>query len=290
MGGTRECTIGEAQPAEVRCARVDSNFLRVLGVTVAEGRDFTPEDDVRGAPLVAVISHALWRSRYGADPAAVGRTLSLDSTNAPVQRVPIVGVLPADFEMPIGTADILLPMQMRPLDMKQPVHVAPDGIRRASRRDVTAERAELMLAPQLPEVLQFMPPAGRADVVGACHVARAATARPPGRRRRARRLAAHRRRRRLPADRLRERRQPDAGARGRTPAGVRDPRRRRRRQGAPRGPRARREHAARARRGRDRASAGVRAPENVRRDGAGGGAGHRGGVDRLSVCSSWRSC
>ena len=118
--GTRECTICEARPAEVRCARVDSNFLRVLGVTLAAGRDFTTEDDVRGAPPVALISHALWRSRYGADPAAVGRTLSLDSTNAPVQRVPIVGVLPADFEMPIGTADILLPMQMRPLDMKQP--------------------------------------------------------------------------------------------------------------------------------------------------------------------------
>ncbi|HET9387170.1 MAG TPA: hypothetical protein VFO67_18685, partial [Gemmatimonadales bacterium] len=40
MGGTRGCTIGEAQPAELRCARVDNNFLRVLGVTLAEGRDF----------------------------------------------------------------------------------------------------------------------------------------------------------------------------------------------------------------------------------------------------------
>jgi len=161
MGGTNECTIGEAQPAELRCARVDSNFLRVLGVTVAEGRDFTPEDDVRGAPLVAVISHALWRSRYGADPAAVGRTLSLDSTNAPVERVPIVGVLPADFEMPIGTADILLPMRMRPLDMKQPFMSILTAFARL-KRDVTIERAGLMLAPQLTDVLQFMPPAGRA--------------------------------------------------------------------------------------------------------------------------------
>jgi predicted permease len=160
--GTRECTIGEARPAEVRCARVDSNFLRVLGVTLAAGRDFTTDDDIRGAPPVALISHALWRSRYGADPAAVGRTLSLDSTNAPVQRVPIVGVLPADFEMPIGTADILLPIQMRPLDMKQPFMSPLTAFGRLAP-DVTAERAELMLAPQLPEVLQFMPPAGRAE-------------------------------------------------------------------------------------------------------------------------------
>jgi len=153
--GTGECTIGEAQPAEVRCARVDSSFLRVLGVPVVEGRDFTPEDDVRGAPPVAVISHALWRSRYGADPAAVGRTLSLDSTDAPVQRVPIVGVLPADFEMPIGTADILLPMQMRPLDMKQPFMRFLTTFGRLER-DVTAARAELMLAPQLREMQQFV--------------------------------------------------------------------------------------------------------------------------------------
>lgn len=161
MGGTDECTIGEAQPAEVRCARVDANFLHVLGVTVAEGRDFTPEDDVRGAPLVAVISHALWRSRYGADRAAIGRTLTLDSTNAPVQRVPIVGVLPADFEMPIGAADILLPMRMRPLDMNQPFMSFLTAFARL-KRDITIERAALMLAPQMTDVLQFISPSGRA--------------------------------------------------------------------------------------------------------------------------------
>jgi predicted permease len=160
-GGTNACTIGETQPAEVWCARVDNNFLRVLGVTVAEGRDFTPEDDVRGAPSVALISHALWRSRYGADPAAVGRTLNLDSTNAPAQQVPIVGVLPADFEMPVGTADILLPMRMRPLDMKQPFMSFLTAFARL-KRDVTTERAALMLAPQMTDVLQFISPAGRA--------------------------------------------------------------------------------------------------------------------------------
>ena len=161
MGGTSECDLGEARPAQLLCARVDVNFLRVLGVTVAAGRDFTPEDDVRGTPLVAVISHGLWRTRYGADPAGVGRTLSLDSTNAPVQRVPIVGVLPADFEMPIGTADILLPMRLRPLDMKQPFMSGVTMFGRLAP-GVTADRAELMLAPRLEEVLQYMPPAGRA--------------------------------------------------------------------------------------------------------------------------------
>ena len=52
----------------MRCGPVDHNFLRVLGVRVALGRDFVPEDDVRGAPRVALISHGLWVRRYGADP------------------------------------------------------------------------------------------------------------------------------------------------------------------------------------------------------------------------------
>jgi putative ABC transport system permease protein len=160
LGGTNTCTLGEAQPAELLCARVDASFLRVLGVTVTAGRDFTTEDDVRGAPLVALISHALWRSRYGADPAAIGRTLTLDSTIAPARRVPIVGVLPASFEMPVGTADILLPIQMRPLDMKQPF-MSPVTMFGRLEPDVTAARAELMLAPRLEEMLQYMPPAGR---------------------------------------------------------------------------------------------------------------------------------
>ena len=160
-GGTNGCTMGEAGPVELQCARVDANFLRVLGVTVAAGRDFTPEDDIRGAPLVAVISHALWRSRFGADPGAIGRTLSLDSTRAPAQRAAIVGVLPADFEMPVGTADILLPMQMRPLDMKNPFMSGVTMFGRLAP-DVTADSAERMLAPRLVEMLQYMPPAGRA--------------------------------------------------------------------------------------------------------------------------------
>jgi putative ABC transport system permease protein len=160
-GASNACTIGEAQPTELICATVDASFLRVLGVAVAAGRDFTPEDDVRGAPPVAIVSHALWRTRFGADAAAIGRTLILDSANAPAQRAPIVGVLPANFEMPVGDADILLPIRMRPLDMTQPFMSMLTMFGRLAP-GVTASRAEQMLAPRLADVLQFMPPAGRA--------------------------------------------------------------------------------------------------------------------------------
>ncbi len=159
-GGTGTCDIAEEQPQQVMCGEVDSNFLRVLGVRVVAGRDFAPEDDVRGAPRVALISHGLWVRRYGADPGIVGRALTLDSTEAPVQRVPIVGVLPPNFEMPVGTADILLPAQMRPLVPDQASLRFITAFARLEP-DVTPERAELMLAPQLPAMSELMPPSSR---------------------------------------------------------------------------------------------------------------------------------
>jgi putative ABC transport system permease protein len=156
-GASRDCDIGEGQPERVRCITVDDNFLRVLGMRVAEGRDFAPEDEVRGTPPVALISHRLWVGRYGADPRAIGRTLSLDSPNAPAQRAAIVGVLPPDFEMPLEAADILLPLQLRPLQ-PGPFMIPVTAFARL-KPDVNAERAEQMLASQLPELQAFMPAA-----------------------------------------------------------------------------------------------------------------------------------
>jgi putative ABC transport system permease protein len=104
------CDVTE-QPAErLSCARVQANLLRVLGISVFAGRDFTPQDDVRGAPRVALIRYGLWVRRFGQDRNAIGRTLNLDG-----QPVSIVGILPPDFEPPEGSADVFLPQQLFPV-------------------------------------------------------------------------------------------------------------------------------------------------------------------------------
>jgi predicted permease len=158
---TRTCDILEEQPEQVTCAVVDSNFLRVLGVRVAAGRDFAPEEDVRGTPRVAIISHQLWLRRYGGDPKVIERTLNVESAAAPVQRVPIVGVLPPEFEMPVGAADVLLPFQLRPMDPQQTFNLHIMTFARLNR-GVTPARAELMLAGQLEQMAEFVPPSLRA--------------------------------------------------------------------------------------------------------------------------------
>ena len=147
--GPRTCEIAEGQQEGLRCDQVEHNFLRVLGVGVALGRDFAPEDDVREAPPVAIISHALWVRRFGSDPGAINRTLRLERASLLVQAR-VIGVLPPGFEMPFETADILLPARLRPIDPKSLSSMLMTVLARL-RPDVTPERAALMLETQGPK-------------------------------------------------------------------------------------------------------------------------------------------
>jgi putative ABC transport system permease protein len=144
--GTQTCEVAEGQPEGVRCDLVEQNFLRFLGARVALGRDFAPEDEVRGAPPVALISHALWVRRFGADQGVIGRTLTVERAGSLLQAR-IIGVLPPDFEMPFQAADILLPNQLRPIDPNSRGRTSMTVLARL-RPDVTPDRARLMLQSQ----------------------------------------------------------------------------------------------------------------------------------------------
>jgi putative ABC transport system permease protein len=133
----RTCDVTEQQPERLLCAAVESNFLQTLGVRVALGRDFTPGDDVRGAPSVAIISHEVWTRRFGADPGVISRTLDLNG-----KRIPVIGVLPAGFAVPGGQADILQPQQS--LGGFEGALLAAFG---RLKPGVTPEQAEAAIAP-----------------------------------------------------------------------------------------------------------------------------------------------
>jgi predicted permease len=83
-------TGGEKQPVDG--LYVSGDYFRTLGVQALRGRVLMPDDDRRGGPSVAVISHALWKRQYGADPQAVGRTIRLDG-----HPFTIVGITPPGF-------------------------------------------------------------------------------------------------------------------------------------------------------------------------------------------------
>jgi putative ABC transport system permease protein len=133
---------GQAEP--LRGARVTADLFEILRVGPEVGRVFTAEHEVNGNHNVAVISHGLWRRRFGADPGIVGRRISLDRGD-----VEVLGVMPAGFVYPIGwseSQDIWVPF------------VAPDSEkprsgRRSSyifvvgrlKRDVTLEQANAQM-------------------------------------------------------------------------------------------------------------------------------------------------
>ncbi|HET7131098.1 MAG TPA: ABC transporter permease, partial [Gammaproteobacteria bacterium] len=75
--------------------QVPASYFRVLGIAPVLGRDFTPDEDRYGAPLVAIVSHALWQSAFGGRADAVGATVTIDGASHIV-----VGVAPPKPEAP----------------------------------------------------------------------------------------------------------------------------------------------------------------------------------------------
>jgi predicted permease len=98
--------------AEIATAFISTgNYYQILGVTARPGRTIVPDDDRPTAPPVATISARYWHSRFGTDPAVVGKVVSIN--NVPVT---IVGVIPPDFtgiQQPIGEPpDVSFPLAL----------------------------------------------------------------------------------------------------------------------------------------------------------------------------------
>ena len=86
---------GRSEPALLNVANVSDGFFEELGVRPQLGRLFTAEDQKPGQNHVLILSDALWRTRFGADPAILGHALILDK-----EPWTVVGILPRGFSFP----------------------------------------------------------------------------------------------------------------------------------------------------------------------------------------------
>ncbi len=98
---------GGDRPERVSGLRVSSNFFSLLGVTPAQGRLFTEDEETPGRGRVAVLTDRFWHSRFNGDLSVVGKSLRLDG-----EGYTIVGILPADFRFGDISNELYTPLEI----------------------------------------------------------------------------------------------------------------------------------------------------------------------------------
>ena len=99
--------VGDAELLFV--AVTSSDFFRTLAIEPLLGRTFHPGEDQPGQEQVVVLSHGLWTRRFGSEPSIVGRDVRLEG-----RPHTVIGVMPVDFNFPVGNFDAWTPMVLTP--------------------------------------------------------------------------------------------------------------------------------------------------------------------------------
>ena len=132
--------VSAGEPEQVLFAVTTANLFAMLGVTPHIGPGFLPADDRAGARRVAIISHGLWRRRFGSDRRAVGQSLTLDGAT-----YEIAGVLPPSFRFLSiqQDTDVWLPLGSDPfVDRRFARGLRSAGVLGRLKRGVTLARAQ----------------------------------------------------------------------------------------------------------------------------------------------------
>lgn len=102
--GERALT-GRGDAKRVRAVIATAGIFPTLEAHPIIGREFTAEENRKGADHLAVVSYAFWQAEFGGLPDAVGKTIDLDS-----EPYTIIGVMPRDFRFPLRGSDAYLPI------------------------------------------------------------------------------------------------------------------------------------------------------------------------------------
>jgi predicted permease len=92
-------------PEHLLSLGISSSFLDTLDVKLPFGRNFSLQEDQRGGAPVVIISDDLWRNRFGGNPQALGKAVTLNGVDYTV-----IGVLPPRFQFGDDRADVYTPL------------------------------------------------------------------------------------------------------------------------------------------------------------------------------------
>ena len=99
---------GDGEPEQVKAIRVSRGYFPIFAARMHAGRAFTADEDRPKAGRYVVLSHELWRSRYGSDSALIGKPVSLGN-----EPYTVVGVAASDFRSD-PPAQLWMPLQADP--------------------------------------------------------------------------------------------------------------------------------------------------------------------------------
>jgi putative ABC transport system permease protein len=122
------------EPERLSGQNISYNTFEILGVAPILGRTFTAEEDRPGNDMVVILSHGLWKRRFGAKPEIIGRKIALNNR----QRT-VIGVMPPGFKFP-EVADLWVPLAIDTSDWSRHSH-GWDAIARL-KPGVTFEQAQ----------------------------------------------------------------------------------------------------------------------------------------------------
>lgn len=161
--------VGDGDPELAWGAWVTPDFFEIYGLRPALGRALLPHEAGDGAAAVAVISHRLWRERFGGDPAVLGRSFRAFTSDRPedAESFMVVGVLGPDAWHFNRFTDVLVPLRA-----DQPVYAG------RLRADVPPERAAEILTRTARARASEPLPEGFAVTLRPVHEAYVARARP----------------------------------------------------------------------------------------------------------------
>ena len=141
---------GAGESARLRAGRVSAGYFDVFGVRPAIGRTLVADDEQPGRDRVAVLSHRVWQSVFGADRGIVGREAVLDG-----QGYTVIGVMPAGSAFDRGRADLWRPLVFGPGERARNYHWLQVIAR--MKPGVTLEHARARMEPIAAQIARDYP-------------------------------------------------------------------------------------------------------------------------------------
>ncbi len=141
LNGSTVNLTADGEPRRYTGAYMTEDFLKILGVHPAMGRDFTAEDNKPGAPKVLLLSHGVWQRNFGGSANIVGKDVRLNGKPAT-----IIGVMPQGFGFP-NNEEMWIPLYsefpVRPRN--DPLAISP-AVLGLIRKDVSIDQAQAEFA------------------------------------------------------------------------------------------------------------------------------------------------